>query len=125
MAAAWCGALGTEALIGTGWLRTVSPCWVESGSAAVLLLLSAALGVIQNTSSKSWQASQQAQGVVSKPGMLGREAGFMVASSILLLIHLAYALASAIVLPGLPYHTAYHATLAVVWLIMVSVMCDV
>lgn len=119
MAAAWCGALGTDVLIGQGWLRTLSPCWVDSGSAAVLLLLSAALGVIQNTASKAWQASQQAQGVVAKPGMLGRETGFLVASSILTAIHLSYALASALVLPGLPYHTAHHAAMALVWLIMV------
>jgi hypothetical protein len=120
MAAAWCGALGTDAIIGQGWLRAVSPCWVESGSAAVLLLLCAALAVIQNTSSKTWQANQQAQGVVFKAGMLGREAAFMVACSVLLVIHLAYALASAVVLPGLPYHTAHHAALALVWLVMVS-----
>lgn len=120
MAAAWCGALGTDAVIGQGWLRTVSPCWVESGAAAALLLLCAALAVIQNTSSKSWQANQQAQGVVFKPGMLGREVSFMIASSILLVIHLSYALASAVVLPGLPYHTAHHAGLALIWLILVS-----
>ena len=122
MAAAWCGPLGTDAIIGQGWLRTLSPCWVESGSAALLLLLCAALGVIQNTASKSWQAQQQAAGVVFKPGMLGRETGFLVASGVLLVIHLSYALASAVVLPGLPYHTAHHAALALVWLIMVGEM---
>jgi hypothetical protein len=86
----------------------------------VLVLLCAALAVIQNTSSKSWWSSQQAQGIVIKPGMLGRETGFLVASCVLLVIHLAYALASAVVLPGLPFHTAHHAAMALVWLIMVS-----
>lgn len=123
MAAAWCGALGTDAIIGQGWLRTLSPCWVESGSAALLLLLCAALAVIQNSTSKSWLASQQAQGVAFKPGMLGRESGFLIASSVLVVIHFSYALASAVVLPGLPYHTAHHAALALIWLIMVREEC--
>jgi hypothetical protein len=123
MAAAWCGALGTDPVIGEGWLRTLSPCWVDTGAAAVCLLLCAALAVIQNTSSKAWQANQEAAGVVFKPGMLGREAAFLIASSILLLIHLSYALASVLVLPGLPYHTAHHAALALVWLITVSESC--
>lgn len=116
----WCGALGTDTIIGQGWLRTVSPCWADTSSAVVLVLLCAALAVIQNTSSKSWWSAQQAQGVVIKPGMLGRETGFLVASCVLLVIHLAYALASAVVLPGLPFHTAHHAAMALVWLIMVS-----
>jgi len=111
--------LGTDVVIGEGLLRTLSPCWAESGSAAVLLLLCAALAVIQNVSSKSWHASQQAAGVVFKPGMFGRETGFLVSSCIVLTIHLGYALASAISLPDLPYHTAHHAALALVWLIMV------
>lgn len=125
---AWCGALGTQKIIGEGWLRTISPCYVETTSAVVLLLLCVALAVIQNGSSRSWAASLAAQGVVVKPGMLGRETGFLVSSCILVVIHLAFTLTSALVAPGLPFHTAHHAALALVWLIMVGLvecMCGV
>jgi hypothetical protein len=68
----------------------------------------------QNTSSKAW-ASQHA---AAKTGMLGRETGFLLASSALALLHAAYTLVSWLVLPQLPFHMAHHAALALLWLLV-------
>jgi hypothetical protein len=69
---------------------------------------------LQNTSSKAW-ASQHA---AAKTGMLGRETGFLLASSALALLHAAYTLVAWLVLPQLPFHTAHHAALAFLWLLV-------
>jgi hypothetical protein len=65
-------------------------------------------------SSKAW-ASQHA---AAKTGMLGRETGFLLASSALALLHAAYTLVSWLVLPQLPFHMAHHAALALLWLLV-------
>jgi hypothetical protein len=44
----------------------------------------------------------------------------LLAASCLVLIHALYAIASAILLPQLPFHTAHHAFLALVWLLVGS-----
>lgn len=68
---------------------------------------------MQNTSSKGWTADHS-----SKAGMTGRETAFLLSCSCLFLIHAMYTLISGVLLPGLPFHTAYHAALALVWLIL-------
>jgi hypothetical protein len=50
--------------------------------------------------------------------MLGRETGFLLASSALALLHAAYTLVSWLVLPQLPFHMAHHAALALLWLLV-------
>lgn len=73
------------------------------------------LRCLQNTSSKAW-ASQHA--AAAKAGMLGRETGFLLASSALACMHAAYTLLAWLVLPQLPFHTAHHAALALLWLLV-------
>ncbi|WIA21925.1 hypothetical protein OEZ85_004292 [Tetradesmus obliquus] len=107
----WCGDVGDAVWVA----KAINPCYFETIASGSLLLLGAALAIMQNTSSKAW-ASQHA--AASKAGMLGRETGFLLASSALACMHAAYTLLAWLVLPQLPFHTAHHAALALLWLLV-------
>eukprot|EP00878_Enallax_costatus_P015689 GHUV01016437.1.p1 GENE.GHUV01016437.1~~GHUV01016437.1.p1 ORF type:complete len:820 (+),score=192.83 GHUV01016437.1:571-3030(+) len=70
---------------------------------------------MQNTSSKSWHSNHS-----SKTGATGRETAFLLSCSCLFLIHATYTVISWVALPELPFHTAQHAALALLWLIVAN-----
>jgi hypothetical protein len=120
-AAALCGALGTQPIVGAGGaLRSLSPCYVESASGVLLLLLAASLAVLQTRAAREHadvHAAAAPPTHKSGNGLLGREVAFLVSAGMLAAIHAAFAVASAALLPALPYHTLHHAALACVWLL--------
>lgn len=78
-------------------------------------VLGTALAIMQNTASKSWNSSHS-----SKTGMTGRETAFLLGCSCLTVIHATFSVVSWIALPELPYHTAQHAALALLWLLVAN-----
>lgn len=110
----WCGAFGPRAWLG----HTLSPCWLESGSAALLVAL--VLPVLALGAARIWraEAAAAAAGLVGHArGITGLEFGIMATTltlAALHAIHLAVVLSVA-VLRALPFHTAYHAAGLAVW----------
>lgn len=78
-------------------------------------VLGAALAVMQNVASKSWLSGHS-----SKTGMTGRETAFLLGSSCLFVIHATYTILSWVLVRDLPFHTAHHAALALLWLLVAN-----
>eukprot|EP00879_Flechtneria_rotunda_P018678 GHRR01019601.1.p1 GENE.GHRR01019601.1~~GHRR01019601.1.p1 ORF type:complete len:623 (+),score=198.83 GHRR01019601.1:173-2041(+) len=109
---AWCGDVG-QAI----WLaRTVNPCYFETISTGLVVVLGAALAIMQDTSSKGWHLARSP----AKPGMLGRETAWVLGSCVLAVVHTVYTVLSWVFVPDLPFHTAHHAALAFTWLLAAS-----
>jgi hypothetical protein len=111
-AAAWCGAFGVDPLLPRR--AGVSPCWQETTSAAALLAIGAPLLVLAARRIASAAARGGAAGP-RKRGLTGGEASYLSLCAVLAAIHTTHLAAAVWLLRDLPFHVAYHASLAVVW----------
>ncbi|GBF99523.1 hypothetical protein Rsub_11957 [Raphidocelis subcapitata] len=110
---AWCGAVGVDPLLprGTG----VSPCYQETASAAALLAIAAPLFALAARRIAAAAAAPGGGAAARKRGLTGGEASYLALCALLAAIHAVHLIAALALLRDLPFHIAYHASLAAIW----------
>jgi hypothetical protein len=104
----WCGDAGTQPILA----RTLSPCWFDSIATVVLVAVALLCFVLQGLGTRSWRRSNPHVGLT---GMAGMEAGVMLLSLLLSIIHLGQLAYCFIYLRDLPFHLAFQTALLGLW----------
>jgi hypothetical protein len=105
---AWCGSFDA----GFSWDAAISPCWLESTLALVLIVVGG-LTLVQQARKLQGPAAETYQRVT---GMTGIEAGTFLGASFLVVLHVAHLAVSITLHPQLLFHIGYQATAALLWL---------
>lgn len=108
----WCGEFGEAVWVA----RTLSPCLLESSSAVLLVVVAVPVLIVQWVRMKRLERQrQQAHCQSQQTGMTGIETTFVLGTLMLVALHTAHLIVSAIILRDLPFHVAYNGVFLMVW----------